>query len=43
MKTMFQLYRQNPIVALIINSIAFFIYILTIIFMIVLLTVAFTG
>jgi hypothetical protein len=43
MKSIVQLYRQNPIFALILNAFAFFIWVLTIIFMIVLMTVAFTG
>jgi hypothetical protein len=37
------LYRQNPIVALIVNSIAFFLWAATIILIITIMAVAFTG
>jgi hypothetical protein len=43
MKNIVRLYKSNPILALIINSIAFFVWITTIIIVLVILTVAFTG
>jgi hypothetical protein len=43
MKRMVQLYEQNPVVALIVNSIAFFIWAITLIMIITIIAVAFTG
>jgi hypothetical protein len=43
MKTILRLYKQNPIVALILNSIAVFIWAATIIFIMTIMAVAFTG
>lgn len=43
MKTLFRIYKQNPILALIINSIAVFFWAATVILIITILAVAFTG
>jgi hypothetical protein len=43
MKTILQLYKGNPILALVINCIGFFIWATTLILMMVILTVAFAG
>lgn len=43
MKNIIRLYKSHPILALLINSIAFFIWITSVIIMLVVLTVAFTG
>lgn len=43
MKSIMNLYKQNPIVALILNSIAFFLWATTIILIITIMAVAFTG
>lgn len=43
MKTIVQLYKQNPVVALIVNSIAFFAWAATLIIIVTILAVAFTG
>ena len=43
MKRFVNLYQQNPIVALIVNSIAFFVWAFTIILIITIMAVAFTG
>ncbi|MFL5738838.1 MAG: hypothetical protein ACJ75B_01365 [Flavisolibacter sp.] len=43
MKMIVQLYKRNPIVALIINSIAFFIWATTLIIIITIMAVAFTS
>jgi hypothetical protein len=43
MKTILHIYRQNPIVALIVNSIAFFLWATTIILIVTIMAVAFTG
>ncbi|HYD92702.1 MAG TPA: hypothetical protein VEA37_14595 [Flavobacterium sp.] len=43
MKRLVQLYQQNPIVALIVNSIAFLAWAFTVILVITIITVAFTG
>lgn len=43
MKTIFRIYKQNPVVALIVNSIAVFIWAATLILIITILAVAFTG
>ncbi len=43
MKTIVQLYKHNPIVALIVNSIAFFLWATTLIIVITIMAVAFTG
>jgi hypothetical protein len=43
MKTILRLYKQSPVVALIVNSIAVFIWAATLIFIITILAVAFTG
>jgi hypothetical protein len=43
MKRMVQLYQQNAIVALIVNSIAFFVWAVTLIMIITIVAVAFTG
>jgi hypothetical protein len=43
MKTLLRLYQQNPIVALILNSLAVFVWAATVIFIITILAVAFTG
>jgi hypothetical protein len=43
MKTIVRLYKQNPVLALIVNSIAVFIWAATVILIITILAVAFTG
>lgn len=43
MKRVVQLYQQNPVVALIVNSIAFFIWAVTLIMIITVVAVAFTA
>jgi hypothetical protein len=43
MKALLRLYKQNSIVAFIINSIAVFVWAATVIFIITILAVAFTG
>ncbi|MGZ5190272.1 MAG: hypothetical protein ACXWCZ_04585 [Flavisolibacter sp.] len=43
MKMLVQLYKHNPIVALIINSVVFFVWTATVIIIITILAVAFTG
>lgn len=43
MKTIRRLYQQSPIVALIVNSIAVFIWAATLILIMTILAVAFTG
>jgi hypothetical protein len=43
MKRIVHLYQQNPVVALIINSVAFFVWAVTLIMIITVLAVAFTG
>jgi hypothetical protein len=43
MKTILHLYKHNPIVALIVNSIAVFMWAATVILIITILAVAFTG
>lgn len=43
MKTILNLYKHNPVVALIVNSIAFFLWATTIILIITIMAVAFTG
>jgi hypothetical protein len=43
MKTFLRLYKQNPVLALILNSIAVFIWAATVILIITILAVAFTG
>jgi hypothetical protein len=43
MKMILHIYRQNPIVALIVNSIAFFLWATTIILIVTIMAVAFTG
>lgn len=43
MKRMVQLYEQNPVVALIVNSIAFFVWAVTLIMIITVVAVAFTA
>jgi hypothetical protein len=43
MKTIFRLYKQNAVVALILNSIAVFLWAATVIFIMTILAVAFTG
>jgi hypothetical protein len=43
MKTLVRLYKQNSIVAFIVNSIAVFIWAATVIFIVTVLAVAFTG
>jgi hypothetical protein len=43
MKRIVSLYQQNPILALIVKSVAFFLYATTIVFIITILAVAFTG
>jgi hypothetical protein len=43
MKAIVQLYRHNPIVALIVNSIAFFVWAATLIIIITIMAVAFTN
>jgi cytochrome c oxidase assembly factor CtaG len=41
MKSILRIYKTNPIVALVINSIGFFIWAITVIFLIVIMAVAF--
>jgi hypothetical protein len=43
MKTILRLYKQSPVLALIVNSIAVFIWAATVILIITILAVAFTG
>jgi hypothetical protein len=43
MKMLFQLYKQNPIVALIVNSVIFFVWTSTVIIIVTILAVAFTS
>jgi hypothetical protein len=43
MKTLVQLYKHNPLVALIVNSILFFVWTSTVIIIITVLAIAFTG
>lgn len=43
MKRILHIYQQNPFVALIVNSIAFFVWAFTIILIITIMAVAFTG
>lgn len=43
MKAILNIYRHNPIVALIVNSIAFFLWATTIILIVTIMAVAFTG
>jgi hypothetical protein len=43
MKTILRLYKQSPVLALILNSIAVFIWAATVILIISILAVAFTG
>jgi len=43
MKQLLNLYNQHPVLALIIKSVAFFLYATTIIFIITILAIAFTG
>jgi hypothetical protein len=43
MKTILRFYKQNPVVALIVNSIAVFFWAATVILIITILAVAFTG
>ena len=43
MKMIVQLYKHNPIVALIVNSVAFFLWATTLIIIITIMAVAFTG
>jgi hypothetical protein len=43
MKTILRLYKQSPLLALIVNSIAVFIWAATLILIITILAVAFTG
>ena len=43
MKRIFHLYQQNPVLALILNSIAFFVWAFTIIMIITVMAVAFAG
>jgi hypothetical protein len=43
MKTILRFYKHNPVVALILNSIAVFIWAATVILIITILAVAFTG
>jgi hypothetical protein len=43
MKTMLQLYKRKPVIALLLLGVCFFLYAITIIFIIVFLAVAFTG
>jgi hypothetical protein len=43
MKMLVQLYKQNPIVALIINSVIFFVWTSTVIIIVTILAVAFTS
>ncbi len=43
MKKIVHLYQHNTVVALIVNSVAFFLYAVTIIFIVTILAVAFSG
>ena len=43
MKRFFNLYQQHPVLALIVNSIAFFVWAFTIIMIITIMAVAFAG
>lgn len=43
MKRMLQFYEEYPVVALIVNSIAFFLWAVTLIMIITIVAVAFTG
>ncbi len=43
MKTIVQIYKHNPIVALIVNSVAFFLWATTLIIIVTIMAVAFTG
>jgi hypothetical protein len=43
MKTILRLYKQSPVLALILNSIAVFLWAATVIFIMTILAVAFTG
>jgi len=43
MKTLVQLYKHNPLVALIVNSVLFFVWTSTVIIIITVLAIAFTG
>lgn len=43
MKTILQLYKHNPVVALIVNCIAFVVWAATVIIIVTILAVAFTG
>ncbi|HTM93755.1 MAG TPA: hypothetical protein VL095_15140 [Flavisolibacter sp.] len=43
MKTILRLYKQSPVLALVLNSIAVFIWAATVILIITILAVAFTG
>jgi hypothetical protein len=43
MKTILRLYKQSPLLALIVNSIAVFVWAATLILIITILAVAFTG
>jgi len=43
MKTILRLYKQSPLLALILNSLAVFIWAATVIFIITVLAVAFAG
>jgi len=43
MKMIVNLYKQNPIVALIVNSLAFFVWATTLIIIVTIMAVAFSG
>ena len=43
MKAIVHLYKQNPIIALIVNSVAFFVWATTLVLIITIMAVAFTG
>ena len=43
MKAIVQLYKHNPIVALIVNSVAFFVWATTLIIIVTIMAVAFTA
>jgi len=43
MKTLLQRYKSNPILAMILNCIGFFVWATTLVLMMVILTVAFAG
>jgi len=43
MKTLLQLYRANPLLTLVINCVGFFLWAVTLIFIMVFITVAFTN